>query len=143
SLSWSTIREYTPLHVLKWTGIVVIATVVATRLVMLPNIRFQQLLPIVVAIGFAIHAGDWLTGYPLVELVAGPAIDRRISPSIVSRSLLLWPAVASLVIAQRRAQALLLWLFAGVVALMSPSGAAILGFSLGSVVLLIAQLLPR
>src|SRR5690606_11839698 len=80
SLSWSTIREYTPLQVVKCIGIVVIATVVAKRLVMIPHIRFQQLLPIVVAIGLAIHAGDWLTGYPLVELVAGTAIGQRINP---------------------------------------------------------------
>lgn len=144
TLAWSTMTpDYWQIHVVKTAAIFVISTVVAKRLADVPSPQFQRWLAVSVAAGFVLFAVDGAMGHKLVQMFYGPPEDRRINPSAVALSLLLWPALATFAITGWRVVALALWLFAGFVLLQSPSQASFTGYLVGTAMLLIAWRLPR
>jgi hypothetical protein len=144
TFAWSIMTvDFSQVHALKRVGMFAVATVVAKRLEAIPNEGFHQWFAAATAIGLVVVGIDGLTGYKLLQFFSGPAIDGRINPNAIALSLLLWPSLAALAAADRKALAALLWLLAGAVLINSPSQAAMVGYAAGTGALLLAWMLPR
>jgi O-antigen ligase len=123
---------YPTVGALRSLWLLVAAVIVANRLAEIPSERVHLWLAAATALGLMLLLFELAAKFPITRRIASTVRNGQINPNVVVLSILAWPAIATLLVQRRRAAALALWMLAGVVVVMSNSGAATLGFAVGS-----------
>jgi exopolysaccharide production protein ExoQ len=129
---------YPTVGALRSFWLVIAAAIVANRLGEIHSERVHLLLAVATAVGLVLLFVEIAAKFPVTRKIASSVRNGQINPNVLTLSMLVWPAIATLLVQRLRIAAVALWLLAGAVVGMGSSGAATLGYALGSILVAIA-----
>ena len=131
---------YPTVGALRSFWLVLAAAIVASRLADVPSERVHRWLAAATALGLALLLVEISANFPITRRVAHTVEDGQVNPNVIALSLLAWPAIGTLVVQNRKLAALALWVLTGLVVAIGHSGAAVLGYAVGSATVALAWL---